>query len=376
MSWIEHAATIVECWIYANFLIRFLGIKTEPNVIYTYTAMILVNFIITSVFNHFMLFEGQLGIIRIIANIVLSTVLLKGTWFDKIFSSVIADTSVLLINYITMNTLCRVFFMDMTQLASSTGFQRLMTLFITKFLFFILTRILIKIKQKERYLFSKLEWITLTAVFMITLFVEMEIFRMAYQFDMAMESASAIGAGAGLISVNVLVSFLMRQISKKNQENASLLMDKMQMEVYENQLSDFETQYEEMKQIRHDMKNHIQYISALIQNNSISEAQKYLEDMVNNQMNFGYAGVKTGNRAVDVIANAKLSVCSSNHIRTVISIGSFTLAMDDVDICAVLGNLFDNAIEACSQVAREKFLYFEMVQNKGYVHLVMKNSIV
>jgi len=84
-------------------------------------------------------------------------------------------------------------------------------------------------------------------------------------------------------------------------------------------------------------------ISVLLRDSGNSEAQAYVNDMIRNKLNFGYAGVKTGHHVVDAIANTKLSQCNAEQIRTTMNTSGFDLEMDDVDICIILGNLFDNA---------------------------------
>jgi len=78
---------------------------------------------------------------------------------------------------------------------------------------------------------------------------------------------------------------------------------------------------------------------------------------------------------VDVIANTKLSQCTVEKIRIAVNISPFALEMDDIDICIILGNLFDNAIEACRAVEGDRFIYFEMAEYKGYVKVLIRNSV-
>lgn len=377
MVWtiIEYAATAIECWIWTAFLCRFLKCKSNIPSILIYGIIFIFNFGITSFLNSFTLFEGFLGIVRIIINFGLAYFLLKGSAFEKLFASFILDITAILIHYIIMNIICRFFSVNMTELAADKGILRLTTLFIILFLFFLFTKIMLKMRNHDLYVFTKSEWLTLSAVFIITMSVEVQIFKIAYTFEMSIQNPDAIGAGLGLFTVNILVYCIMRQMSRKNQENTTLLIDKMQLEVYKSQLVDSEKQQEDIKQIRHDMRNHLQYISGLIQVQAYDKAQNYLEDILKSKLDFGYVNVKTGSRVVDIIANSKLSLCNANKIRTATTISHFELDMEDIDICIVLGNLFDNAIEACCKVESERFLFFEMVQNKGYVHLTLKNSI-
>lgn len=167
----------------------------------------------------------------------------------------------------------------------------------------------------------------------------------------------------------------MISISQKNAERTDLLIDKMQLEIYRSQLADAEKQYNDMRNIRHDMKNHLQCMSELLKKNEVEKTQKYLEDMLENKLKSAFQYVNTGNRVVDVVANTKLSMCQNENIKTVLDINDFDLNIDDVDICIVLGNLFDNAIEASKKLDSEKLIMFEISQKKSYANIIIKNLI-
>ncbi len=377
MGWTltETAATIIECWIYADFMVRFLRPAKTSVFWISWGVILLTNALLTLVFNGFVIFEGELGIIRITMNLVLACILLNGSLFEKILASFITDASVIIINLTTLNILGSLFSKTVEELITDKGMLRLTTLFITKFVFFLFTRVLIKFKQKDKYIFAPIEWISLSVLFVVTIFVEIEIFHLSLAYELSTQSPSAIGAALGLIAINILAYTLMRRISRVNAEKTALLIDKMQLELYKTQLADSEKQYKEMRQIRHDMKNHLQCISLLLQEEQAGKAQAYVNDMMENKLNFGYAGIRTGHRVVDIVANTKLSQCSKEGIKTAVNISPFVLEMDDVDVCILLGNLFDNAIEACRKTEGERCIYFAMGQRKGYTNLVIRNSV-
>lgn len=377
MGWTltETAATIIECWIYADFMVRFLRPARTCVFWISWAVILLMNILLTLFFNGFMIFEGELGIIRITMNLILACLLLKGSMFEKMLASFITDASVIIINLTTMNVLGSLFSKTVEELITERGMLRLTTLFITKFLFFLFTRVLIRFKQKDKYFFAPIEWISLSILFVVTIFVEIEIFHLSLAYELSTQSPSAIGAALGLIAINILAYTLMRRISFVNVEKTELLIDKMQLELYKTQLADSEKQYTEMRQIRHDMKNHLQCISLLLQDGQTDKAQAYVDDMMENKLNFGYAGVRTGHRVVDIMANSKLSQCSKEGIKTAVNISPFVLEMDDVDVCILLGNLFDNAMEACRNTKGERCIYFAIGQRKGYTNFVIRNSI-
>lgn len=166
MVWtiIEYVATGIECWIWTDFLCRFLKCKSNMQTVLIYGMIYIVNFVITSFFYSFTLFEGFLGIIRIIINFGLACFLLKGSVFEKLFASFILDIAAILIHYNIMSIFCCVFNVNMTELAADNGILRLTTLFIVLFLFFLFTRIMLKMRNHDLYVYTKSEWLTLSAV--------------------------------------------------------------------------------------------------------------------------------------------------------------------------------------------------------------------
>lgn len=44
-------------------------------------------------------------------------------------------------------------------------------------------------------------------------------------------------------------------------------------------------------------------------------------------------------------------------------------------MCSLLGNVLDNAIEACLSLDTERELHFEITQKKEYINIIVKNSI-
>lgn len=369
---IEYVATFAECCIYTDFFLKYLKNKIKFPKWLCFSSILICNFVLTAIFNYFMPFEGIFGILRIAMNFGLVCWLMQGSVFEKLFVSCIADISGMLLNLVTIGILSHAYSVSMEFLEGEQGIRRLMLIFISKFLFFLFTRIMIKLKRHEEYHFTIAEWISIIGVFILSMLVGIALFQLNYQQS---QSLTAISAGVGLIALNILVYVLMRIISRKNAENTALLLDKMQLDQYKRQFAETEKQYNEMRQIRHDMTNHLQCVIALLDEQDTTKAREYAADLLDNKLKFGSTTIKSGNRIVDVIANTKLAECSSKQIKTAVNLSSFHLTMDDGDICIILGNLLDNAIEACEQDEKERFIFFEISQNKGYVHIIIKNTI-
>lgn len=121
----------------------------------------------------------------------------------------------------------------------------------------------------------------------------------------------------------------------------------LQNELISKHCGEVENIYRQMRSWRHDSHNHIQTIKACIAMGRIEELADYC-DQLDRELKSIDQVVKTGNVMLDAILNSKLSLAKSRDI-TVNAKAAVPkeLQMEDVDLCVLIGNLLDNAIEAC-----------------------------
>jgi len=174
------------------------------------------------------------------------------------------------------------------------------------------------------------------------------------------------------------------------------LIDKRIAE-YQNDLitkhcDEVENIYKTMRGWRHDYHNHIQAMKALatkIENSIATEPESenvnklYLKqlhdylDSLNNDLSTVDTVLKTGNIMVDAILNSKLSLIQKKNI----SVNAKatvppSLKISEVDLCAMIGNLLDNAMEACLRQPEdsERFIRVFIGILKGQLYLSVSNS--
>lgn len=374
-NFFEYAATFVEYMIYADFMLKFLKPKKKEMTLLYYLLILGINAALTLTFNHFISYEGILGGIRVIINFLIALFSLKGTLFEKIFVPLSLDICALLISFLTLKSLGWVFNETVEEMIKNRGLIRILNLFITKALLFVVTRAMLKLKGVNRYSFSFIECTAISIIFVITMLIGLGIFQMDINAGISSETIMTIWIGIGLIAINVLTYILMKKISEKNIEKTELIIDKMQNELYRMQFEEIQKKYYEMNKIRHDMKNHLQCISSLLDDKEYEKADSYVADMIKNKLDFEFKQISTGNRVVDAISNAKLTQCKNENILTIVKADSIDTSIDNADLCSLIGNIFDNAIEACRKVEKNKEIHFEINQKKGYINIIMKNSV-
>ncbi len=138
-----------------------------------------------------------------------------------------------------------------------------------------------------------------------------------------------------------------------------------QEELINTHYTEVENMYRVMRGWRHDLRNHIQVMKAYAANGDIKEISRYL-DMLENDLQTVDTVIKTGNKMTDAILNSKISLAKSKNINVIADAHvPVSLATPELDLCAIVGNLFDNAIEANMALPEEKRMIRVYMDMKG-----------
>ena len=138
-----------------------------------------------------------------------------------------------------------------------------------------------------------------------------------------------------------------------------------QRELIETHYKEVENMYKQMRGWRHDYRNHIQTMKVLASNGDMEGIKEYLNNL-DTDLNTVDIAIKTGNAMADAIINSKVSLARSRDIDVSIDAHiPIKLKMSELDLCCILGNLFDNAIEASMPLPKEKRLIRVYMDMKG-----------
>ena len=143
-----------------------------------------------------------------------------------------------------------------------------------------------------------------------------------------------------------------------------------QRELIETHYQEVETMYKQIRGWRHDYRNHIQAMKILAANDDIDAIRKYLDEL-DTDLNTLDTAIKTGNAMADAILNSKISLARSKGITVKADAHiPVQLKMSEIDLCVILGNLFDNAIEASMKLPEAQRLirvYMDMKNTQLYI---------
>jgi two-component system sensor histidine kinase AgrC len=136
-------------------------------------------------------------------------------------------------------------------------------------------------------------------------------------------------------------------------------------------LEEVQNMYREMRGWRHDYHNHIQTMKAY---RRLGEDEKLDEYLAGLESDLAVVDtlLRSGNVNVDAILNSKLSLAKDKGIKVnAKAVVPHQLSISEIDLCVILGNLLDNAIEATMKIdrpdARSIRVYIDVKRDHLYI---------
>ena len=127
-----------------------------------------------------------------------------------------------------------------------------------------------------------------------------------------------------------------------------------QRELIETHYREVDNMYRQIRGWRHDYRNHIQTMKAYAASEDWDAIKRYL-DLLDDDLTTVDTVVKTGNPMTDAILNSKISLAKAKNIRVIADAHiPVKLRSSEIDLCCIIGNLFDNAIEASMKLPEEQ----------------------
>lgn len=152
------------------------------------------------------------------------------------------------------------------------------------------------------------------------------------------------------------------------------------LEIYNKIMTDryheIEQVYHEFAFVNHDIKNHLIVLGEYEEAGEHDKALAYLKQIQIPLSQKISRYIKTGNDTIDIILNFKLMEAEKKGISIDIDSEIITeWQIDDADLCSLLGNLLDNAINACLKMSTgDKWIKFTMQKKGNIILLQMSNS--
>lgn len=373
---LELVATIFDGFILTRFVFLTLNcnLKYRANKVKYFISSIGYAIII-SIMNSVTVFEGLGGVIYTVYAFLISLFLLQGTVIKKLFVSILNNIIALFVNVLVSSAVSAAFKEDISVIYTKQSPVRLIAVISAQILMFIFCDLLIKIIGQDKLSLNKKEWFLILTAFVFS-FVTIAIIHITQTYYDIPETAALLMLFAEISSVILFVAsfYIIFALSRSNKESEELRILRQQHEYRIQYANNIKMQYDEIRRIRHDMKQSYLVIDSLMSDKKYTEANEYIKSNISN-LGKSEVIIDVGNDFVNAILNSKLTFAKSAGIEVICSSTNNIGGIDDTDLCSLLGNMLDNAIEACEKCSGEKLIETSISIRDNKCSIIVSNSV-
>lgn len=132
--------------------------------------------------------------------------------------------------------------------------------------------------------------------------------------------------------------------------------------------------YDENRMMYHDFRNHMLVLNQLIKEEKNQEALGYISTYIQRSLNINRR-VASGCEIIDIIVNCKIAEANEKHINFLYEIDYIgKICIEDIDLCALLANLLDNAIEASEKIEKEKRSVYLKIKIRNHMLFIWEEN--
>lgn len=369
----ETAINAFEAFLILEFLAQYFGFRNQTSIRYIgFFIFWIISTISITFFSWNQSFEVFSSLSQVILNIAFCMCLLNGNIWPKIFISAFTMGGVILITSFSTFFIGHLNQYEIEDILTRFNSVRVIAIFTSKVLFFQTTRIILRIKANVKLSMQDIFPLVIVPVISICTISILTHTAIAHP-DV---QQSIFYAVCLIITLNLLTYCLFIRLSRNSQLKHDYELLNLQYDCAKQNAEDIQNMYENIRSIRHDMKNHLLCIANLLQNHpdNSQQAQDYIQKLLNQQEISQRKVIFSGNESLDAILNTKQIAAHQYGINFDIVIADSLQFMSADDICVLFGNLLDNAISAAGQTDTKQ-IKLNIQPQDTYVSIVLSNSV-
>lgn len=248
--------------------------------------------------------------------------------------------------------------------------------FISKLCMFIFVRILNLLWKKDKnFITYKItDWINALVVPVLSVYLIHILYMLS--IDTKLDNAvSPVLASISILVINILNLKVYSKLEKDFEVEKQKTLYEQQLELCNKNVEDLQKSYSDFKRVIHDFKHHALYVYELAKRNNQQEICKYIDELIP-EFTLNKMISNSGNVVIDTLINYKYAIAIQQEIEFQVYVAPLgSNKFDSGDLCVILGNSLDNAIEACKNVKdRRPSINLSIYYQKGVLSITIKNT--
>lgn len=180
-----------------------------------------------------------------------------------------------------------------------------------------------------------------------------------------------------LVLANIATLYIIDRLLEYESNKEKLQYMQKQFQVQEEHYKELEQRQYEVNEFYHNIKNYLLAIEGYIDDGDYKKAKEKIKQATEIINYESHNRIQTGNTCLDALLNAKMIRMHKSNIEfSYIVRIPHILSIDYIDICIIIGNALDNAIEACENIAEDpRKISLACIQTGNYISIVIVNTI-
>lgn len=219
-------------------------------------------------------------------------------------------------------------------------------------------------------------WVLLNVIMATNLFISLVFMEPSGIFSLDIGVTDYLIFASGFLVMSCFVVYFFIQICLFFQKEKEYYITDITNKTLCQQIEIQSVMIDNIKKIKHDMKNNLINISMLINQNQTDEVTGYINELTANIEQSRSGVCRSGNSIVDAIINCKVTICESNNIKLNLKVDKLPeLNTSFCEMTTILSNIIDNSIEASLKLKQsEREIVVHIFVYKGYAVFSIKNK--
>ena len=178
-----------------------------------------------------------------------------------------------------------------------------------------------------------------------------------------------------MILVNYVTFDVYDKLGSQQETEKRNLAYEQQIELCIRQAAEREAAYQETRRVRHDLKGYLVDLKAAIQSGKLRDAEEKIDSILEHNQIYRNEVSHSGNLVIDSLINYKYSLARKEMIdmKCYVFVPE-QMPFDGADLCIILGNLLDNAMEAAGSLPEgQRHMEVSVSQVKGSLSIKVRN---
>lgn len=343
-------------------------------IIYVLTGLVM--FAICIITNSITHFEGIAVFIFCIPLLLYSFVFLSGTIVNKIIAATVPVLLNVAISSITFTTVANLFSMTINEILSAPSLERLLFVIIANMILMYALSVIIRLVRRKKIRLSITEIVLNMSIAAISIVLFTFINWISMSVVLSIHASDLLlGCLFGIVLIDLVVFYLVSELSQKNEIKAKNELLSQQLTYQDLYTEQIKQQYKTAMHIKHDIKHSLSVLNLLVSNHEYDKAQKLLDEYMQSN-SLAFILINTKNLVLNAIVTLKLTYASSLGIKTFCAFPETFDILEDVDLCNLIGNMLENAIEHCQKhLDKSNEVTISLTPSMGKYTLLVRNTV-